>query len=80
MNLDTVYRLGYKALSLLLLGMWVGLIFSLTTTAARAQSTSSGTVSGLVSDQQNAVVPGAEVTLTDVATNAARKSRLDRCA
>jgi hypothetical protein len=38
---------------------------------AWAQSTT-GTVSGLVTDQQKAVVPGADVTLIDVMTNAKR--------
>ncbi len=39
---------------------------------AWAQTTSTGTVSGLVLDEQSAVVPGAEVTLTDVTTRARR--------
>ncbi len=37
---------------------------------ALAQSTSSGTVSGVVTDQSGAIVPGANVTLGSVATNA----------
>jgi hypothetical protein len=40
--------------------------------AARAQTTSTGTVSGRVMDQQGAVVPGAEVVLADVTTNVKR--------
>jgi hypothetical protein len=47
---------------------------SLAATPAWAQSTSAGSVSGQVTDQQNAVTPGAEVTLLDVTTNAVRKA------
>jgi hypothetical protein len=47
---------------------------SLAATPAWAQSTSAGSVSGQVTDQQNAVAPGAEVTLLDVTTNAVRKA------
>ncbi len=36
------------------------------------QATSTGTVVGVVSDQQGAVIPGAVVTLTDLSTNIAR--------
>ena len=39
---------------------------------AWAQSTSTGTVAGSVTDPSGAVVPGATVTLTDTATNIAR--------
>ena len=39
---------------------------------AWAQSTSTGTVAGSVSDPTGAVVAGAAVTLTDIATNIAR--------
>ena len=39
---------------------------------AWAQSASSGTVFGLVTDPSGAVVPGATVTLTDASTNVAR--------
>jgi hypothetical protein len=45
---------------------------SLAAISAWAQSTSTGSVSGQVTDPQNAVAPGAEVTLRDVATNAVR--------
>jgi Carboxypeptidase regulatory-like domain len=38
---------------------------------AWSQSASSGAVSGQVTDQQNAAIPGAEVKLTDVSTNSA---------
>src|SRR5262245_64357560 len=42
--------------------------------AMRGQSTSTGTVSGQVTDQQNAAVSGASVTLRDVTTNAEQKT------
>jgi len=44
----------------------------LCTPMASAQTSTSGTVSGQVTDQQKAVVPGAEVTLTDVTTSSSR--------
>src|SRR5579872_4550781 len=39
-----------------------------------AQTSSSGAVSGLVTDQQNAAIPGVEVLLTNPATNTALKA------
>ncbi len=53
------------------------LIFSLLAivvgaTGVWAQSTETGTISGLVTDPSGAVVPGATVTLTDVSTGASR--------
>ena len=51
----------------LLLAICVGSILP-----AWAQSTSTGTVAGLVTDQTAAVVAGVEVTLTDVTTNTPR--------
>jgi len=42
------------------------------TLAAWAQSTSTGTVAGSVTDPTGAVVPGASVTLTDISTNVPR--------
>lgn len=41
---------------------------------AGAQSGSTGTVSGLVTDQSDSIVAGAEVTLTDVSTNISRST------
>jgi hypothetical protein len=43
-----------------------------------SQSTSSGTVSGSVTDQSNAVVPGATVGLTDSSTNIARTTTTNK--
>ncbi len=50
----------------------LGLLLSLGAALAWAQTTSTGTVSGRVLDQQDAIVPGAEVVLADVATTAKR--------
>src|SRR5215467_4617829 len=74
MNLDTNFRLVFKALSSLVVGLSLGIVLSFAVPPVRAQSTSSGTVSGMVTDQQGAVVPGADVTLTDTATSASRKT------
>src|SRR5271168_153222 len=43
-----------------------------------SQSTSSGTVAGSVTDQSNAVVPSATVTLTDSSTNIARTTTTNK--
>ncbi|MGB7549504.1 MAG: TonB-dependent receptor [Terracidiphilus sp.] len=42
-----------------------------------AQSTSEAVLGGTVSDSSGAVIPGAEVTLTDIGTNIARRTRTD---
>jgi Carboxypeptidase regulatory-like domain len=55
----------------------IGILPFLAITPAWAQSTSTGTVTGQVTDPQNAVVPKADVTLRDVATNTARKLATD---
>jgi Carboxypeptidase regulatory-like domain len=47
----------------------IGVALSLGATVVRAQTASSGTVTGQVSDPQGASVPGADVVLTDLATN-----------
>jgi hypothetical protein len=68
-------RFVHINVSLLLLGLavvCVGIALSLSASPAWAQSTSAGSVSGQVTDPQKAVVPGAEVTLLDTATNASR--------
>jgi hypothetical protein len=52
----------------------VGMLLNLSAAPlwAQAQSAAAGSVAGRVVDQQNAVVPGADVTLLDVTTNAKR--------
>src|SRR6266496_2611543 len=58
-----------KRVSLFLaLAVLVTVLFSLGASPARAQTASSGSVTGQVSDPQGAIVQGAEVTLTDRAT------------
>src|SRR5882672_5463303 len=47
-------------------------VFGICAAPTAAQSASAGTVSGQVSDPQGATVPGANVTLVDVATNSPR--------
>src|SRR6266478_5382257 len=47
-------------------------MFGFLTTPAWAQATSTGTVSGQVTDEQNAAIPDAEVVMTDTSTNTAR--------
>jgi hypothetical protein len=48
----------------------LGVVLSLSVTSAWAQTSQVGTVSGVVTDEQKAAVPGAAVKLTDVSTNA----------
>src|SRR5260370_10668491 len=48
------------------------ILLALTLTAVGAQSTATGTVSGLITDPSNAVITGAAVGLVDAATNTAR--------
>ena len=52
----------------LFLRQWASLVFPLcfSATLACAQSTATGTVSGLITDQQGAIVVGAEIRLIDV--------------
>ena len=69
------HKLGRAGMSSLFFGLPVacmGTWLVISAMPAWAQSTSTGTVSGQVTDQQNAAVPGAEVVLLDVATNAPR--------
>ncbi|MGA2271537.1 MAG: carboxypeptidase-like regulatory domain-containing protein [Bryobacteraceae bacterium] len=69
------YTVSYKCVSRCFLGLLivcVGVWLGLSSMPAWAQTTSTGTVSGRVLDQQEAMVPGAEVTLLDVATNTQR--------
>src|SRR2546430_16939860 len=54
----------------LTLAVLVG-VFGLNLAPVRAQTASSGSVTGQVSDPQGAIVSGADVTLTDTATKSA---------
>src|SRR5580658_4657073 len=47
----------------------MAMLLALSSVSALAQSSSSGTVSGQVLDQQGATIPGVEVTLTEPSTN-----------
>src|ERR1035441_9344335 len=55
-----------------LLVVCMGILLSLRATPAWSQATSSSTVTGTVTDQQNAAIPGVEVRLVDVSTNSSR--------
>ncbi len=65
---------GGYGLSFGLCVVCTGLLLSLGAASAWAQATSTGTVSGQVTDQKNALIPGVDVNLLDVATNAPRVS------
>jgi hypothetical protein len=58
-----------SSFSFWLLVACMGLLLSLGTTPAWAQSASTGTVAGQVTDQQNAIVPNAEIKMADPSTN-----------
>uniref|UniRef100_Q025D2 Cna B domain protein n=1 Tax=Solibacter usitatus (strain Ellin6076) TaxID=234267 RepID=Q025D2_SOLUE len=59
------FRIGRARLSLGLLGVC---ILALTSTPAFSQATSTSSIAGLVTDDQGAVISGAEVRITDAAT------------
>lgn len=59
-----------KRLSIFLgLVVCVGVLCTLGASSAHAQTASAGSITGLVADPQGASVPGADVVLTDMATN-----------
>ena len=74
MRMNRIYKLRDAAVSSLFLGLLVCVGIVLSSGAAVAQSTSTGTVTGQVTDPQGAVVPGADITLLDVGTNTPRKT------
>ena len=47
----------------------LGALIALSAVPAWSQATSTGSVSGIVTDQQQAAIPGAEVQLLDPSTN-----------
>src|SRR5258707_3806782 len=47
----------------------IGILLTLTVSSARAQTASSGSVTGQVSDPHGSSIPGADVVLTDIATS-----------
>src|ERR1700722_12559616 len=49
----------------------LGIVLSLSATSAWAQTSQVGTVSGQVTDEQNAAIPGAAIKLKEISTNAA---------
>ena len=52
----------------------VAFVCTVAVSSARAQTASSGSITGLVTDPQGGAVPGADVTLTDIATNTKQTS------
>src|SRR5580693_4090644 len=63
-----VSRRGYFAFFV------IAMLLALSSVSALAQSSSSGTVSGEVTDQQGAAMPGVEITLTEPSTNITLKT------
>src|SRR2546429_3761344 len=56
---------------------WAGCLIALCTSSAFAQSQTTGRVAGTVKDQTGAVIVGAEVTVTSLATAEQRKVTTD---
>src|ERR1700722_17670217 len=63
----TRFAVSYRFLAF---AICLGIVLSLSATSAWAQTSQVGTVSGQVTDEQKADVPGAAVKLTDVSTTA----------
>ena len=59
------FRFGGTKISM---GLLVVCLLALTTVPAFSQATSTSSIAGLVTDEQGAVIPGAEVRITDTAT------------
>src|SRR6202167_4390646 len=60
------FAVSYRFLAL---AVCLGIVLSLSATSAWAQTSQVGTVVGVVTDEQNAAIPGAAVKLTDISTN-----------
>src|SRR5258708_18718226 len=71
MNRNRVLQGLRVSFSASLLIVCLCMILCLSTTPAWTQATSTSTVAGLVTDQQNAAIPGVEIKLLDRATNSA---------
>src|SRR5258708_1148854 len=77
MRMKRIYTLTDVAVSALFLGLLVlcvGIVLTIAATPVRTQSPSTGTLTAQVTDPQGAVVPGADVSLLDTATNTPRKT------
>ena len=61
-------RVGFSRFTPRLMVLSVAILLGFGTTAAWSQATSTATLAGLVTDEQNAAVAGAEVRLVDAAT------------
>jgi len=68
----TLTRFGNSRLFFGLSIICMGLMLGLCTTPAWSQATSNASIAGLVTDEQNSAIPGAEVKLTDTATSASQ--------
>lgn len=66
-------RFGFRS-SLSICAASLALYLCLGTANLRAQSSNAGTVAGQVTDEQNAVIPGAEVRMTDTSTSTPRST------
>src|SRR5450755_2119681 len=65
-------RTGISGITPRLLVLSLAILLGFGTTAAWSQATSSATLAGLVTDEQNAAVAGAEVRIVDSATGASQ--------
>ena len=68
----SIRRSGFSRLTPLLLVLSVAILLGFGTTAAWSQATSSATLAGLVTDEQNAAVVGAEVRIVDASTGSSQ--------
>src|SRR5262249_11321651 len=73
-NKDNISTFRAERIAALAQRLTVVLLFLLSSVSILAQSTATGTVSGQVTDQTNAVIVGATVTLTDNDTGGTRST------